>query len=154
MKKFIFSFVCALIFVGGTHVFADNIGVLDMEQLLLNYKKAQSYQEDLQKKREEYQKLVTEKQKKVEEAKKKGKSDEELQKMIEGVEEELRPKSTEILRNESTLQKQLFDEILATAKTVAKEYGIDVVVDKRVAFVGGFDLTGFILDRLNSRKKP
>ena len=37
-------------------------------------------------------------------------------------------------------------------KNMAKEYGLEIVVDKRSVYYGGFDLTNFVIEKLNSKK--
>ena len=93
--------------------------------------------------------MFEDKQKKIEEAKKSKKTDKEIQELIAKMEEELRPKQEALLRNESEEQRKLLNKIVNIGKQVKKEYGIDVIMDKRVVLDGGFDLTDFILDKLN-----
>ena len=130
-------------------LWADNVGYIDMDRLLQNFKEAKKIQEELQKKRDEYQKTFEEKQKKIEEAKNNKKSDKEVQEMIAKMEEELKPQQEMVLKNEMEVQRNLLNKIVTLAKKVKKEYGIDVILDKRVVYDGGFDLTDFILDKLN-----
>ena len=44
----------------------------------------------------------------------------------------------------------MISDIRNTSKEVAKEFGIDVVVDKQVLFYGGFNLTDYVIDKLNT----
>jgi outer membrane protein len=150
MKKIITGLLVSVFLLSiSTCAFADNIGFIDMDRLLMSYKGAKTVQEELQKKREEYQKVFEEKQKKIEEAKKADKADKEIQELIAKMEEELRPQQEMLLRNESEEQRKLLNKIINIGKQVKKEYGIDVILDKRVVLDGGFDLTDFILDKLN-----
>ncbi len=48
------------------------------------------------------------------------------------------------------LMAQIKGKITKATKKVSKQYGIDVVVDKQALLVGGFDLTGFVIDELNN----
>ena len=47
---------------------------------------------------------------------------------------------------------KLKQEILSASNQVAKEYGIDVVLDKQVVYYGGFDLSDFVIEKLNQKK--
>ena len=114
----------------------------------MNYEEAKTMQKDLQTKRDDYQKEFEEKQKEVEKAKKSKKEEKEIKELIAKMEEELRPKQEAIMRHEFEVQKTLLAKILDTANAVAKEYGIDVVLDKRVVYAGGFDLTDFVLEKI------
>jgi Skp family chaperone for outer membrane proteins len=40
-------------------------------------------------------------------------------------------------------------DIIAVVEVVAKEVGIDVVVDKQVVIAGGIDLTDMVVNKLN-----
>ncbi len=138
----------AMVFLSG-NVFADAIGFIDMEQIFLRATIVKNFEKNIKKKRETYQKIFTEKQEKLEKAREKGKSDEDISRMIDEMEEELKPKQEEIAQLEAGFQQQLITSVMGTAQKVAKEYGIDVVVDKRVLFYGGFDLTDFVLEKIN-----
>ncbi len=156
-KSSIIVLIAALFLVSAaSSVHADTIGLLDMERLFSNYSEGKQIQVDLQKRRQEYQKEVEAKQKMIEDAKKDKKSEEEVKKMIEKGEGELRPKQEELLQYESEVQGRLVAKIKEITKSVSKKYGIDVVVDRRAAYVGGFDLTDFVVEKLNggSTEKP
>jgi len=139
----------ALVLALGTSTFADNVGYIDMEKLFSNFNEAKKAQAELQKKREDYQKTFEDKQKGLEKARKDKKSDEDIQKLINKIEDELKPKQEDILRNEADVQKRLLGKVTEVTKVVAKQYNIDVVVDKRAIYFGGFDLTEFLLEKLN-----
>lgn len=147
MKKLIIFLVSLMTF--GSVAMADTVGYLEVDKILITYKAAKKFQEDFKKKQEDYEKFVSKKQKEIEKAEEKGKSKEEIKKLLETMETEIRPKQEEILAFRSQFEQQLITEVMSTAKVVAKEYGIDVVLDKRAVYSGGFDLTDFIIDRLN-----
>ena len=129
--------------------FADNIGFVDLEKVFARYKDAVKLQQDLQKRRETYQKLFEEKNKKLEEVKKKSKKDDEIQKFIEKTEDELKPKQEELVKYEGEANRKMALKIFEVSEVVAKEFGIDVVLDKRAILSGGFDLTDSVITRLN-----
>jgi len=129
--------------------FADNIVFVDLEKVFARYKDAVKLQQDLQKRRETYQKLFEEKNKKLEEVKKKSKKDDEIQKFIEKTEDELKPKQEELVKYEGEANRKMALKIFEVSEVVAKEFGIDVVLDKRAILSGGFDLTDSVITRLN-----
>ncbi|MEK9657505.1 MAG: OmpH family outer membrane protein [bacterium] len=131
------------------NIFAESIGYINMEVILREYKEVTKFQESLKKKAQAYQKNFEEKQKKLEKAKNKGKSDEEIQKLISKIEEELYPQKQEIITLEAAFKNRLIGEVTSTAKIIAKNYGVDVVLDKNAVLSGGFDLTQFTLNKLN-----
>ncbi|MGE4169507.1 MAG: OmpH family outer membrane protein [Candidatus Margulisiibacteriota bacterium] len=149
LKIALFALVAVFALSFATQSFADSIGFVDMEKISVNYKEAKKVQDELQQKRLEYQKIFEEKQKEVETARRKGKKDEEIQKMIDKIEGELKPKQESMLKYEAEKQRTLLSKIVEVSKKTAKEYGIDTVLDKRVVYAGGFDLTDFVLEKLN-----
>ena len=87
--------------------------------------------------------------KKIEKARKKNKSEKEIEKISKEIEDKLTPKRDTMVRQEEEAQRELLVKIISEAKKVAKEYGIDVILDKRVTYVGGFDLTDYVIQKLN-----
>lgn len=139
----------AIMILGVSAVYADNIGYIDMQKVFMNYTDAKKAQEDFKKKQDEYQKIYDEKQKEVEKAKIDKKSDEDIKKLISKLETELEPKKDELLKLNQELTMKLRDKILTASQKVAQEYGIDVVMDRQVILTGGFDLTDFVIKNLN-----
>lgn len=135
--------------VSTASISADNIGFVDLEKVFSRYKEAVKLQQDLQKRRESYQKLFEEKNKKLEELKKTSKKEAEIQKFIEKTEDELKPKQEELVRYEAEANRKMGSKIFEVSEVVAKEFGIDVVLDKRAILAGGFDLTDSVITRLN-----
>ena len=149
--QFLLTILVASITLTGlaSTAFADNIGFVDLEKVFARYKDAVKLQQDLQKRRETYQKLFEEKNKKLEDVKKKSKKEEEIQKFIEKTEDELKPKQEELVKYEGEANRKMAAKIFEISEVVAKEFGIDVVLDKRAILSGGFDLTDSVITRLN-----
>ena len=61
----------------------------------------------------------------------------------------MRPKQEMLIQYEGMKQQGLLKEIISNVQDVRKEYGIDIVLDKQVVYDGGFDLTYFLLEKLN-----
>ncbi len=133
-----------------TGVFADSIGVVDLERVFSRYRDAVKLQQDIQKRREAYQKVFEEKNAKLEDVKKKAKKAEDVQSFIQKTEAELKPKQEELMKFEAESNRKMAAKIYSVADEVAKEFSIDVVVDKRAVLSGGFDLTDSVVARLNS----
>ena len=130
-------------------VSADNIGFVNLEVIFKEYKEIQAHQKKMNKKLEAYMKLEEKKQKKINKAKLKNKSDEELTELVETSREELLEKKKEMDQLDAYFQQELLMALTKTSKLVAKEYGIDVVLNKQALFYGGFDMTNFVLEELN-----
>jgi Skp family chaperone for outer membrane proteins len=129
--------------------FADNIGFLDMEKFFSSYKEAKKIQEDINSRRETFKKHVDEHQEKIEAAVKKNKKEDEINMMRRKAEEDVSQEQKKLMQYEMEVQQNLYSRVMGVASQVAKEYGIDVVLDKRVVYAGGFDLTDFVLQKFN-----
>lgn len=152
MKKFVLALVTCVIMLTGS-AYAESIGYIDLERIYVGFKDARDIQKDLMQKRDEFQKLVEEKEKSVQTAREKGKKDADITKMIEEIEAELTPKREELFKYQAQRQQEVAEKILQVTQKTAKEYGIDIVLTKQVVLFGGFDLTSFVLEKLNNAKK-
>lgn len=144
----VFILIAAVMCVGGS-LFADTIGYVDMESIFANAKMVKHFQENMKEKQADYQEFFEKKQKKLEKAKTKGKSDKEMKELITELENEILPKRQELSQLEAGFQQNLLLSIKRTSKEIASELGVDVVVDNRVVFYGGLDMTDLVLDKLN-----
>ncbi len=97
----------------------------------------------------EFNELREKKIEKLEKAQSKGKSTEEITQMAQEIEAELEPKKTELMQLEMSFQQNFLLNVTSTAKKIAEEYGLDVVLDKNVVYHGGFDISDIVLDKLN-----
>jgi len=161
MKKlgFILSIV-GVITLFSHQASADNIGFIDLEKVFQKAKMVQTFDKNIKQKREAYEKSYKANQEKLAKLqqskdqakteKEKAKIDKDAEALIKKVEEELRPKQEEITQLESGFQQTLLFTVTSTAEKVAKSYNIDVVVDKRAVFYGGFDLTDFVIEKINA----
>jgi len=146
--KLISAIILTLFLV--TPTFADNIGYVDMQKIFLNYTETKKAQTRFQEKQKELQKEYESRQKKVIEARKNKADEKEIGRLIEDMEKELQPKQQELIRLNNELTANLRVQIISASKRVAKEYGIDIIIDKQAVLYGGFDLTDFVLDKLNN----
>jgi len=145
-------FFCSILLINNK-VSADNIGYIDMQKILTGYGEAKNAEADFKKKQDEYQKQFDEKQAQIEKAKTDKKSDNEIKDLISKLEKELEPKKEELIKLNQELTARLRSKIFTAAEAVAKEYGIDIVLDRQVVLIGGFDVTDFVLKKLNQAKK-
>lgn len=131
--------------------FAATVGFIDVEQVFKSYNKTKAAQEEINNKMKDYKKAAAKYQQKMEDAKIDGKTEKDMEKIREEMQKELDPKETEIkMLNEEKMAK-IRKDIVAAVDSVAKELGIDVVVDKQVIITGGNDLTEMTLDKLNKK---
>ena len=72
----------------------------------------------------------------------------------EKTQKEYKAKEDAVLKLKLDKQDQIYENILNASKVIAKQKGIDMVVDYRVVFVGGVDITDDIIKYLNSNPTP
>jgi Skp family chaperone for outer membrane proteins len=131
--------------------FAATVGYIDVEQVFKSYTKTKTAQDEINNKMKEYKKDVAKYQQKIEDAKIDGKTDKDIEKIKEDMQKELDPQETEIkMLNEEKMVK-IRKDIVTAVDGVAKELGIDVVVDKQVIITGGNDLTELTIEKLNKQ---
>ena len=147
MKKIIISISILLLTI--CPAFAENIGYVNMQIVFESYNKTEDAKKDFEKKQNELKEELEEKQEEVAKAQKDNKDPEEIQKLIEEIQEELQPKQEALIQLNNELMFRIREDITLATSKVAKNYGIDIVLDKQVILHGGFDLTNFVVDELN-----
>ena len=149
-KLFVIVVIALVFFVGGViKTYADSIGYIDLQKVLMNYTEAKKAEEDFRKQQDAYQKQFDQKQAEIEKAKTDKKSDKEIKELITKFEQELEPKKQELIKLNQELTNKLKGKIFEAAGLVAKEYGLDIILDRQVVLIGGFDITDFVLKKLN-----
>ena len=149
MKKALLMLITTLLL--SSSLIASEIGFIDTGLIFQKAKFVTTFQENFSEKEKDFNELLQKKSKKIEEAIAKGKPDEEIRKMVQKRDEELEPKKQELMQYEMSFQQTFLLNISTTAKKVAEEYDISVVLDKQVIYHGGFDLTNIVLERLNNQ---
>jgi len=148
-KKLVLLLGVALIF---SSVCAATIGSIEVERVFNGYKETAKTQKVLLKKKKAYSKTLAEKKQELEEAKIDGKSPKEMEKLSNKVEKELKPMKDDLEQLIQTNMLSIRKDIVTATEGVAKELGVDVVVDKQVLIVGGIDLTDLVIEKLNKKK--
>ena len=142
---------------------ADTIGYVHMQRVFNEYKETKIAEEKFKKQQEKFKKQFDKSFEKIEKAKKKGQSQEDIAELTKKLEEELEPKKEELMQIHSQLMGKIRQDIDTAIKGVAQTYGIDVVLNKEVLFQGpsgpignepvilhgGFDMTNFVVEKLN-----
>ncbi len=131
-------------------VMAENIGFVDLQKVFLNYKETEKARAGFEKKQKQLRKELEKKQKKLEKAQKDNKKPEEIKKLVEEIQEELQPKQEELMKLNNQLMAKIRGDIIKSTQKVAKQYGVDLVLDKQAILTGGFDLTDFVIEDLNN----
>jgi Skp family chaperone for outer membrane proteins len=150
MKKLCLLLLCTLTLLIPHSLFANSIGYVDMQKTFFGYEEAQKAQEKIQQKQEDFQKKFEKGQKKVQTAREENKTEKKINELITKLEKELTPQKEELVKLNQDLTLKLKGDIISATKEVAKEYNIDIVLDKQVILTGGFDMTDYVLEKLNN----
>tara|TARA_B100000427_G_scaffold93780_1_gene77395 strand:- start:2913 stop:3362 length:450 start_codon:yes stop_codon:yes gene_type:complete len=149
MKSLLSSLL--LLFVITSANIASEIGFIDTAVIFQKAKFVTVFKDNFAEKEKDFNELIQKKSKKIEAAIAKGKPESEIREMVQKRDEELEPKKQELMQYELSFQQNFLLNVSTTAKKVAAEYDIEVVLDKQVVYHGGFDLTNIVLERLNQQ---
>jgi len=75
----------------------------------------------------------------------------EIDKLKQEMKDKLTPKEEELKRMNETETLKIKTDIINTTKAVAKDLGVDIVLDKKAIIVGGIDMTDAVIKKLNKK---
>lgn len=125
---------------------ADTIGVANYKKIEAEYNYAKQVYKQIDDKILELQQFVIDKDKQF----KAIESPIQKKNFEEKTQKEYKAKEDAVLKLKLDKQDLIYENILNATKVVAKQKGISTVVDYRVIFVGGVDITDDIIKYLNS----
>lgn len=146
MKKAIFYVLLSL------GMMFSATGYVDTSEVLQSYNKAIAAQADLVQKQQEVQEFFTIKQKEYEHLIKADSTEEDIQQVRKDLEKAIEPKRQELADLNKKLSIEIEKDIISATELIAKQLRLDVVVDKKAILVGGMDITGFVVSKLNNTK--
>ncbi len=126
--------------------FADTIGSINYREVMQNYSKAKTAQNEIEDRANEMQRYLLDKEKefkKIDSAVKKKAFEDQAAK-------ELAQKQDALQKFKAKKEKEIDDAIVGAIKAVAIENKVDAVVDARVMFFGNVDLTQKVIKKLNT----
>lgn len=144
MKSKILASMLALLLV--SPAFADTIGSINYREIIENYSRAKTAQNEIEDRANEMQRFLLDKEKefkKIDSAVKKKTFEDQAAK-------ELAQKQDALQKFKVKKEKEIDDAIVAAIKAVAIENKVDAVVDARVMFFGNVDLTQKVIKKLNT----
>lgn len=149
MKKFKLATAiigCGFMLCGINQAFAGGIGYIDYGKVQENYPLAQQAIKEVDAKALELQQFMVDKEKQYKSL------DTPLKKQNfeEATSRELDAKQDEYARLRNQKEELVYNNIQAAAKKVLVEQSLDAVVDYRVIFVGGVDITNQVIQKLRS----
>ncbi len=143
MKNKIFALLLVLGFVLPSY--ADTVGMVNYRQLVTNYSKAKSAMSELEDKSNELQRYLLDKEKEFK------KLDSAVQKKTfeDQTARAFAQKQDALEKYRQKKESEIDAAINNAIKQVALESKIDTVLDSRVVFHGGIDITDKVLKKLN-----
>jgi len=137
---------CGLMLSGLNQAFSANIGYVDYARVQEGYPLAQQAIREVDSKALELQQFMVDKEKQYKSL------DTPLKKQNfeDATSRELDVKQEEYARLRNQKEEMVFNNIQAAAKKVLVEQHLDAIVDYRVIFVGGVDVTDQIIQKLKS----
>ena len=137
---------CSIALTGINKVFAGGVGYIDYGRVQEGYPMAQQAIKDVDAKALELQQFMVDKEKQYKSL------DTPLKKQNfeEATSRELDAKQDEYMRLRSQKEEAVYNNIQAAAKKVLVEQNLDVIIDYRVRFVGGVDVTDQVIQKLRS----
>jgi Skp family chaperone for outer membrane proteins len=147
--KILNSLILSILILLSSTIAASEIGFIDTDLIFQKAKFVQTFRENFTEKEKDFNEILQKKSKKIEEAIAKGKPEDEIRELVKKRDTELEPKKKELMQYEISFRQNFLLNVTTTAKKVAEEYKIDVVLDKQVIYHGGYDLTDLVLNQLN-----
>jgi Skp family chaperone for outer membrane proteins len=152
MKKTLLMMVCVfLMSLMVVSVNAATIGYLDVQKVFSTYEKTKKAQEQFQKKEQKLNEEIADKQKQIEKEQSKGTSDAKLRDMVGKFDKEIEPKRKEIIEAQQKITQEIQKDIVNATDTIAKNMGVEIVLDKQVFITGGTDITEKVIELLNKK---
>ena len=153
MKRSIALGLVFAVLILSSQVFAAtaSIGFIDVQKVFKGYSETSKAQASLSKEEAAFKKDFEASQKKLEAAKAAKKSDKEIENMTKQLEEDLAPKREKLMKMNDELTGRLQKDILTSVKSIAKNLGLDIVLDKQVIIDGGMDISDMVINKLNSK---
>ncbi len=158
----------AMVFIGGSAVTAqalDKVGVVNMQKVLNDFKKAESMNDNLQKAKDELQEKLDAEQEKIRAKKEKAEKQvskmkdaekkkiaEDLNKDLTVLQETFQKYSNQLREKQGKAYKDLENEILKAIESIAAAEKLELVIEKGIVFVGGVDITEKVIEKLNGGK--
>jgi len=126
---------------------AENIGVVNLDQIISNYSKAQDLSAELKVKEAELQKFLADAQKQLKDTT----SPLDRKNLEEKLTAQFKTKS-EAFRKYQVDQMQLIEKnIFTTIENVAKQKNLTLVLNQESVLVGGVNITDVVLQALNKK---
>lgn len=135
--------------MGQSMIQADDIGYVDMRIIMSEYTEAKDIQSKIEEKIKTLEKEFKEKIAKIE----KEKDEKKKRELSEKTREEFMKEQQQLQAFGEQETAKLIGQVMEVAQVVAREVGVDIIVDKRVVYFGGMPMTNLVLAKLNRKDK-
>lgn len=148
LKKLTLTLAILMLASVNAQVFAGGIGFIDYKKVQDNYAYAKSASKEIDAKGLELQQYIVDKEKQFKSL------DTPLKKQNfeEKTKKEFEAKQSAYITFKLKKEEEVYNKIQAAAKQVLVEQKLDAVVDYRVIFVGGLDITDLVISKLKGGK--
>ena len=146
MKKIALTAILLSALFLGLKADAAGVGYIDYNKVIENFSFAQQAVKDIDSKALEMQQFMVDKEKQYKSL------DTPLKKQNfeEQTARELKQREDAYMRLKAQKEEQIYNKIQAAAKQVLVEQRLDAIVDYRVVFVGGVDISDLVIQKLKN----
>ena len=146
MKKIALTAILLSALFLGLKADASGVGYIDYNKVIENFSFAQQAVKDIDSKALEMQQFMVDKEKQYKSL------DTPLKKQNfeEQTARELKQREDAYMRLKAQKEEQIYNKIQAAAKQVLVEQRLDAIVDYRVVFVGGVDISDLVIQKLKN----
>ena len=128
--------------------FAEGLGYINYEKVLASYDLAKTVAKDLDAKGMELQQYLMDREKEF----KAIDTPVKKQAFKDRIANEYKAKEDAYVKYRINKEKEVFSKVQSAAKIVMAEQKLDAIVDIKVIFAGGVDITDIVIDRLKGIK--
>lgn len=146
IKTMALTLFCAALMAAGNQAFAGGVGYIDYQKVQAAYPLAQQAVKEVDSRALELQQYMVDKEKQYKSL------DTPLKKQNfeDATAREFNAKQESFMRLKSEKEELIFNKIQAAAKQVLVEQKLDAILDFRVVFVGGVDISDLVIQKLKS----
>ena len=135
MKKIRLIALMALLGLVSSPCFAEGLGYINYEKVLASYDLAKTVAKDLDAKSMELQQYLMDREKE-----------------FKAIDTPIKTKEDAYVKYRINKEKEVFNKVQSAAKIIMAEQKLDAIVDIKVIFAGGVDITDIVIDRLKGIK--
>ena len=148
MKKIRLFVLMAVLALVSAPCFAEGLGYINYEKVLSNYDLAKNVAKELDAKGMELQQYLMDREKEF----KAIDTPVKKQAFKDRIANEYKAKEDAYVKYRINKEKEVFSKVQSAAKIVMAEQKLDAIVDIKVIFAGGVDITDIVIDRLKGIK--